>query len=820
MTSCTKIGSVLVIALGIFGSPALSQSTATLKGKVTDSNGNAVYLANVLLEGSKSGTSSDKEGNYSLTIPAGQECRISFSFIGFQPVVFEISANPGQIVVYDAVLQVSFKTIDEVQVTNAVDKSSNLTRINTRSLEMLPNTNGGIETILKTLPGVSSNNELSSQYSVRGGNFDENLVFVNGIEVYRPFLIRSGQQEGLSFINPDLVGSVQFSAGGFDAGYGDKMSSVLDVTYKEPAIYGGSVSGSLLGGSAHLEGSDKKHRFTHISGIRYKTSQYLLGTLDTKGEYKPRFLDFQTYMTYHVSPTFELGFLGNISRNVYDFIPVNRETSFGTVSTAYKLKIYFDGQEIDSYTGYFGALTASLHPSSRMTLRFTSSFYHTGEQEYFDLQGQYLINELDTRIGSQTFGDSIKNIGVGTFLDHARNRLNMDIWTAEHSGSVSLDRTQVRWGIKLKQERINDRLNEWQMLDSAGYSLPYSDSTINLGSVVKTHNILSPVDFAAYLLATRQADLAKGKLYASGGIRVNYFDLNRQFFVNPRFSIAFDPDWKRNIQFRLAAGLYFQPPLYKEMRNPAGTVNPNLRAQESYQLLMGSDYIFSLWNRPFKLTAEVYYKYLDKLVPYKVDNVRIVYLGENMARGYATGMDFKINGEFVEGTESWASLSFMKTMEDIRGDYYVDSNGNKVPIGYYPRPTDQRVNFGMFFQDYLPGNPTYRVNLYFLFGSRLPFSPPFSARYDETYRMPAYKRVDIGFSKVIKDEHTSPSGTFWKPFKTILVTGEIFNLFGVNNTISYLWVRTVSNLQNMPGYFAVPNYLTSRRLNLRLTLKF
>ncbi len=806
--------------LDIFASTVFSQNTATLKGKVTDSNGNAVYMANVLLEGSKAGTSSDKEGNYSLTIPSGQECRISFSFIGFQPVVFEINANPEQVVEYHAVLQVSFKTIDEVQVTNEVDKSSNLTRINTRSLDMLPNTSGGIESLLKTLPGVSSNNELSSQYSVRGGNFDENLVFVNGIEVYRPFLIRSGQQEGLSFINPDMVGSVQFSAGGFDAGYGDKMSSVLDVTYKEPSTYAGSVSASLLGGSAHLEGRDKKHRFTHISGIRYKTSQYLLGTLDTKGEYKPRFTDFQTYMTYRVSPKFELGFLGNISRNEYYFIPVNRETSFGTVSSAYKLKIYFDGQEIDSYTGYFGALTASVHPLPTLQLKFTSSYYHTGEQEFFDIQGQYLINELDTRLGSQTFGDSIKNIGVGTFLDHARNRLTMEIWTAEHSGNLSLERMQVRWGIKLKQESISDHLNEWQMVDSAGYSLPYSDTAINLGNVVKAHHILNPVDVAAYLLATRQADLAKGKLNVSGGIRVNYFDLNRQFFINPRFSAAFDPGWKKNIQFRFAAGLYFQPPFYKEMRNPEGIINTNLRAQESYQLLAGSDYTFKLWDRPFKLTAEAYYKYLDKLVPYKIDNVRIVYLGQNLARGYATGIDFKINGEFVEGTESWASLSFMKTMEDIRGDYYIDSNGNKVSIGYYPRPTDQRVNFGMFFQDYLPGNPTYRVNVYFLFGSRLPFSPPFSTRYDETYRMPAYKRVDIGFSKVIKDEHTSPGGAFWKPFKTILVTGEIFNLFGVNNTISYLWVRTVSNLQNMPGYFAVPNYLTSRRLNLRLTLKF
>jgi hypothetical protein len=490
------------------------------------------------------------------------------------------------------------------------------------------------------------------------------------------------------------------------------------------------------------------------------------------------------------------------------------------VSTALKLQIYYDGNEVDKYNTSFGAITASIHPNEKVDLKFILAAYNANEQETYDIQGQYLINELDNSAGSATFGDSIKNIGVGTFLNHARNFLTLNVWSVSHIGTFNIYGHKFKWGAKFQQEYANIKLSEWQLVDSTGYTIPFSDSSLALYNDIRSNNNLHPFRLSAYLQDTKELKLENGSLYLSGGLRANYFSLNRQFFVNPRFSLAWDPKWKIDILFRIATGLYFQPPFYKELFDPNGNLNTNLLAQRSYHILAGADYLFSLWERPFKLTSEAYFKYLDDLVPYKIDNVRAVYQAQNSARGFATGIDFKINGEFVEGTESWASLSFMRSLEDIKGDYYLNSSGEKVNIGYFPRPTDQLVNFSLFFQDYLPNNPSYRVNLYFLFGSSLPFSPPSTDRYDITYRMPAYKRVDIGFSKVIKDENTQAGTKLWKPFKTVLITGEIFNLFGVNNTISYLWIKTVSNLQQMPGMFAVPNYLTSRRFNIRVTLRF
>jgi hypothetical protein len=798
----------------------LAQETTTLFGKITDNSGNALFMVNISVEGVSVGTITDKNGLYELQIPSNTELTIIYSCIGFQSIRYPFKAITGIRTQADKTLAVSYKTLEEVQINSNYDRASNLTRINVKALDILPNSAGGLETLLKTMPGVSSNNELSSQYSVRGGNFDENLVFVNDIEIYRPFLIRSGQQEGLSFINPDMVSSVQFSAGGFDASYGDKMSSVLDVSYKEPTHYAASFSASLLGGSLHLEGASRDRKFTHISGFRYKTNQYLLGSLDTKGEYKPNFFDFQTFLKYRFSSKFDISFLGNISQNEYSFIPVTRETSFGTINTALKLKVFYDGNEVDKYTTNFGAITAGLHPNENLNLKFIVSAYNSQEQETYDIQGQYLINELDNTAGSATFGDSIKNIGVGTFLSHARDFLTMNVWSVSHTGMLTVQGHKIKWGAKFQQEYVTYNLSEWQLVDSSGYTIPFSDSSLALNDVIKSNNKFAPFRLSGYLQDTKEYKLINGTIYISAGLRANYFSLNGQSFVNPRFSIAWDPKWQTDILFRFSTGFYFQPPFYRELIDPTGGINTHLVAQRSYHILAGTDYIFRLWERPFKLSSEAYFKYMDDLVPYKIDDVRIIYMAQNSARGYTAGMDFKINGEFVEGTESWASLSLMRSMENIIGDYYYNSSGEKVNIGYYPRPTDQLLNFGLFFQDYLPYNPSYRINLFFLYGSPLPFSPPNTDRYDITYRMPAYKRVDIGFSKVIKDENNLSRFKMWNPFKTVLITGEIFNLFGVNNTISYLWIKTVSNLQQMPGMFAVPNYLTSRRFNIRLTLRF
>jgi CarboxypepD_reg-like domain/TonB-dependent Receptor Plug Domain len=646
-----------------------SQETTTLFGKITDGSGNAVFMVNISIEGGSLGTISDKNGRYELHIPTNTDLTIIYSCIGFQTIRYPFKGSAAMRTQVDQVLAVSYKTLEEVQINSNYDRTSNLTRINVKTLDMLPNTAGGVESLIKTLPGVSSNNELSSQYSVRGGNFDENLVYVNDIEVYRPFLIRSGQQEGLSFINPDLVSSVQFSAGGFDATYGDKMSSVLDVSYKEPSQYGGSATASLLGGSLHFEGADKNKKFTHISGIRYKTSEYLLGSLDTKGEYRPSFFDFQTYLKYRFNSKFDISFLGNIAQNEYNFIPVSQETTFGTVSTALKLKVYYDGNEVDKYNTNFGAITASFHPTEKLNFKFILAAYNSQEQETYDIQGQYLINQLDNTAGSATFGDSIKNIGVGTFLNHARNYYMMNAWSISQIGSFSVDGHKFKWGAKFQQEYVSIKLSEWNLIDSSGYTIPFSDNTLSLENVIKSNYILKPIRLSGFFQDTKEFKMENGTLYLSAGLRANYFSLNRQTFINPRLSLAWDPNRKSDLLFRFSTGLYYQPPSYRELLDPNGNINTNLLAQRSFHILAGTDYTFHLWDRPFKFTAEAYFKYMNDLDPYKIDDVRVIYLAQNNARGFATGIDFKINGEFVEGTESWASLSLMRSMEEIIGDY-------------------------------------------------------------------------------------------------------------------------------------------------------
>lgn len=798
-----------------------SQEAYIILGKVLSEDGNPVPFANVVVNGTGIGTVADDSGKFEIKVPGKGEFKLQISSIGYVTRTLNVEAEQQGKTKIVVILRENLQEIDEVRINQATNQTANLTRIDMKTVQMLPNTSGNFESILKTLPGVSSNNELSSQYSVRGGNFDENLVYINGIEIFRPFLIRSGQQEGLSFINPDLIQSVQFSAGGFDASYGDKMSSILDVTYKKPIRAGGSVSGSLLGGSAHLEGISSKSRLSWIAGLRYKTTQYLLGSLDNKGEYKPAFFDLQSYLTWAPGSGREIGFLAHASVNSYHFLPVSRETDFGNIFSAYRLKIYYDGSELDKYITLMGALTYRQRLGENVIINFSTSAYTSEEKETFDIEGQYLINELDTRPGTETSGDSIKNIGVGTFLDHARNRLMINVFSLQHFGKYSVPGYTLRWGLRTQSEIIHDRLSEWKLVDSAGYSLPYSEEEVNLYDVVKSRNNISTWRASGYFENTFSTGFWGGDVYITAGVRGIYYHLSNQLLADPRISLAWNPKWEKDFRWRLSAGIYDQPPFYKEIRNPSGTINRNIRAQRSVHLLAGSDYYFVGWERPFKFTAELYYKQMWDLIPYKLENVRVRYSAQNISSGYATGLDLKLNGEFVKDAESWVSLSFMHTMEDINNDYYINDEGKKIEPGYFPRPTDQLVNFGLYFQDYVPQNPSFRVSLYFLYGSPLPFSPPVADRYDVVYRMPAYKRVDIGFIKTLKEEEKSSGKiTFFNAFRSIYLSAEIFNLFGVNNTISYLWVRTVSNLQNVPGMFAVPNYLTGRRFNIRLHMNF
>lgn len=812
-----SISILLMLLLGY----AYGFSQGIVFGTIRDTARNPLQFVNIAIIQLGTGTTSDTSGFFQLEVPSGQPYVIRISSIGYETIELEIRLESGERKDLSQVLVPSASEIAEVRVLTQYDRSSTFFRLDKKDFVGIPSAAGQFEAVLKTLPGVASNNELSSQYSVRGGNFDENLVYVNDIEIYRPFLIRSGQQEGLSFINPDMVESVRFSAGGFDASFGDKMSSVLDITYREPSETAASASLSFLGGSFHFEGSGMGNRFTHISGIRYKSTQYLLNALDVTGDYKPSFLDFQTYLTYDVSDNFELSILGNIAQNNYRFIPQDRRTSFGTVQEAVQLYIVYDGQETDRFTTYLGAVTGEYRPNSELSLKFIGSAFSTLEDETFDIQGRYSLNELEKELGSENLGDSAVNIGIGRFLNHARNDLTAGVFTAEHKGFYTPGNAEWRWGLRARHETIDNTINEWELVDSAGYSIPYTGETVNLSYTNQAELNISSFRYSSYLQYQIALYPGNARLTLTGGVRANYWDFNKELLLSPRISAWLNPSWQRDFQFHFAGGIYYQPPFFKELRDPSGNINRDIMAQKSLHLVLGSDYNFIAWERPFKYVAEVYYKDMARLIPYKIDNVRIRYAGKNLARGYAVGLDMKVNGEFVPGVESWASLSIMQTKEDIINDIYLDDNNTPVEPGYYPRPTDQLVNFGLYFQDYVPNNPSYRVQLSLLYGSKLTSTNPFSDRYDQVFRMPSYRRVDIGFSKVFKDEFSVGSNSgFLKPFKSLWVGIEVFNLLDINNTISYLWVSTINNLSGEVNRYAVPNYLTSRRLNLKVSARF
>ena len=784
-----------------------SQSNnATLRGVVRDQNGQPLDMVNIALKDYPLGTSSNREGKFLLRIPAEREIVVVFSSLGYATFIDTIHAKSEENIERGIVLPATDLNLAEVVVTEQRRKGGNVTRIDPRFMEVMPDAaTGGVEALIKTLPGVSTNNELSSQYTVRGGNFDENMVYVNDIEIYRPFLIRAGQQEGLSFINSDMVSTIDFSAGGFDARYGDRMSSVLDIKYRKPSVFRGSASMSLLGATAHFEDVALKGRLAHISGIRYKTNSYMLGGLDEKGEYDPKFIDVQTYITYRFSENFDLSFLGNMAQNQYRFVPQTRQTTFGTWQTPLNTTIYFQGQEIDDFQTYLGALSANYHPNLNLNLKFILSAFNTSENETYDILGQYYLNQLERNMSSEEFGDSVLNLGVGTFLNHARNYLDANVYSFSHKGAYNSDNHLLNWGIKFQHERFEDKINEWIYRDSTGYSLPYSDKEVLLYFTLNARNKISSNRITAYFQDTWSVPVSSGDLYFTGGVRFNYWDFNDEVLVSPRFSVSYFPEWKNKISFSLSGGMYHQSPFFKELKNRDGSINEDTRAQRSYQVVAGTDYLFTAWDRPFRFTTEAYYKYMNRLIPYQVENVQIRYLGEQEAVGYATGIDMKINGEFVSGVQSWASLSLMQTEEDILGDGQ----------GYIPRPTDQWMNFSLFFQDYLPGNPSYKMQLSGFYGARLPTGPPNSERYQDVFRMPPYRRIDLGFSKVIISPSNPMQNSFLRHINDMWVSLEVFNLLNINNTISYFWVSSIYGDQ-----FAVPNYLTDRKFNLKLTVKF
>lgn len=788
------------------------KSQSLIFGIVADTANAPIAYATIQVKETMLGTLTNEKGEYEITLGNKGIYTLIYSCLGHKDEVKTVTVNREPLRV-DVKLLAQSTSLLEVNVLENKLNNTTFSTIDSRLASALPSSSGNaIEELIMTLPGVATNNELSSQYSVRGGNFDENLVYVNDIEVYRPLLIKSGQQEGLSFINSDLVSSIDFSAGGYDVSYGDKMSSVLDIKYKRPTEFKASASVSMLGANAHLESVSKNNRFMQLHGVRYKTSKYLLNSLNTKGEYSPSFLDYQTWLSYKFSDKTELSFMGNYSSNKYEFIPESRETKFGTYDMVRSLKVYFDGWEKDKFESGTAAMSLHYRPKSNTSLKFIASTFATKEEETYDVIGEYWINEVDMATTSETTGDSVKNIGVGGYMSHARNYLNANVYSFQHKGLVEMKQNVLQWGGKIQTEIINDEIREWELRDSSNYSVPYSDSEVTLERTYRTDIDLNSTRGDAYLLDSYAFGSALGRMAITGGVRASYWSFNDELLVSPRLSLFLKPHWTRDWSFHAAWGVYYQAPFYKEIRSKTGILNRDIKSQRSIQYVLGGEYKFDTWGRPFKYTMEAYYKDMDNLIPYDVDNVQLLYYGENLSSGYTTGLDMRIFGEFVPGIDSWMSLSFMKSIEDLKNDSYINGEGEIIYPGSVSRPTDQKMRVSMFFQDYFPNNPSYRVQLKVIYGSRLPFGPPNGEKHQMVLKMPSYRRVDIGLTRAISGNNTDGTKRF---FDSMSLGVEVFNMFDISNTNSYFWVTDIYN--NM---YAVPNYLTGRRLNFRMAIKF
>jgi hypothetical protein len=814
--------------------------TAQLEGIIRTDKGKPLQWVNIKIRASQQGTVTDSTGSYRMTVPGNRRFVLSVSFVGYKSVDTSMLIPVGQRRTVNFRLEPQTTELPGLEIREQNIKLEKITSLDPQNVLVSPAVSTGVEGLIKTLPGVTSNNELSSQYSVRGGNYDENLVYVNGIEIYRPFLVNSGQQEGLSFINPDMVSKINFSAGGFGVQYGDKMSSVLDITYKHPKSFGGSAYLSLLGAGVSVQGTNKNHRFTYLMGSRYKTNRYLLGTLDTKGDYKPDFADFQSLLSYELSEKWNVSFLGYYSRNKYRVIPASRETDFGTAQQPLRFSVYFDGQEVDQYNLAEGGLTLNYHPNKDTKLNFIVSGFNTQESETYDLLGQYWIGEVSNEQTTSDEGQAIQTLGVGSYLRHARDYFTANVVSLQHNGSYFYNGHHLLWGVRYQHQYVDDQVREWEVNDSAGYFLPNpvdlpgnpnpSRPDLKLYYFVTAHNILSINRFSAYI--SNRWDFRfnnKSQLGLTAGARFYYWDFAREFLFSPRFNMAYIPGANPSWTFRLASGVYYQPPFYREMREMDGQINHNIKSPRSIHFILTGDHRLNIWNRPFLFTAEAYYKKMDHFIPYEVDNLQVRYFASKVAKAYATGLDFRLSGAFVNGIDSWISVSFLKAAEDIQGDYYYNyyQNGTLLPAsnhpmatdstkiypGYIPLPSDSRVNFKIFFQDYIPGHKAFKVHLRVLYSTGLPFGPPQSQPYQQTLRMPDYRRVDVGFSWNLL--HHDGESAALKKFKSLWVSLEVFNLFQVYNTISYNWITDVEN-QN----FAVPNYLTTRRVNLKVMINF
>lgn len=782
----------------LFAPVAMAQKV-TFKGLVTDQEQQPLAIANISIEGTAVGTVADLNGRYVLTCDSKDSVVVVYSMLGYQTRKRTFK-NPQDTIVVNVMLPSADFALQQIEVVDRERQMGGTQRIEVpERVRLQPSASGnGIEDIIRSQAGVSSHNELSSQYNVRGGNFDENSVYVNGIEIYRPLLIRAGQQEGLSFLNPDMVGAISFSTGGFEAKYGDKMSSVLDITYRKPRELESIVSASLLGASLYVGWGNE--RFSVSNSVRYKSNSYLLGTLDTKGEYEPNFVDYQLFADWRITDKLSLGFIGNISHNNYRFTPSDRTTSFGTLEDVKQFKVYFDGWENDLFRTLFGAVSLNYIPDEYNVITLQTSAFHTDEEETYDIIGEYWLDEINT---DQT-------MGVGGYMEHARNYLDADVQTVAFSGKHFLGRHDVRWGVEWKGESFRDNQREWELRDSLGYNVPNSPAGLRPVYSLLSRTSLSSNRFSAYLQDTYKFSSTLGVVSLNAGLRLSYGDWNGEVLVSPRVSVGLIPEFNKDITFRFATGIYYQPPFYKEMRDTTTVdgitsvvLNKDIKSQRSIHFVLGCDYHFSMLGRPFKFTAEAYYKKLDNLIPYNIDNVRIVYYGQNCATGYATGLDMKLFGEFVPGTDSWLTFSVMDTREKINDGDWI------------PRPTNSRFCASLYFTDFFPGTDRWKMSLQGTYADGLPFGPPHTGREKHLFNAPAYKRVDIGMSyRLLNNEDGVYRTGIGRYLRNVWLGIDAFNLLDINNVNSYYWVRDIND-----NNYAVPNYLTGRQINFRVLVE-
>ena len=791
--------------------PNLPSDSATLRGQVVDRENNPLSGATLLVAGTTWGTSTDQRGRFVLRIPALVPLDLEVRYLGYRSQRRNLLAKPDEILpmrwqLEPAVLELGQGVVVEAERT----QTPGVTKINPLVSRRLANPSGNFETILQAF-GARSQQEFSSQYQVRGGNYDENLTYLNGIELYRPVLMRSGQQEGLSLIHPDLVENIHFSAGGFEARYGDKMSSVLDVTYRQPRYASGTIQAGLTGVSLAAEGlMGREGRWTWQGGLRYRTLNSLLQSLDTRGEYRPVSTDLQALVSYRPNSRWQWNWLSHAGQNILSVIPSNRETVFGTVKNALQLRVYFDGQESMRFANATHGTSLVYRPHSRLSLTQSASYYSGNEQERIDVESAWLLNQLDANLGSSNFGNVLFTRGVGAFQQYARNRLWIRVGALEHRGlwQNPNGQHQVSWGLRAQREEIQEYLWEYTLVDSLGFSLPStrpSDTTVQVFRSIQADQEMQSQRWSAYVQDQIRLD-SRGRWRLNGGLRVQYWSWNRETVWSPRVNLSWKPDWSKDWAFRLALGRYAQPAFYRDARFPDGSLNRQVLAQRATHAVLTADHRFKAWDRPFQWVMEAYYKDLRRIIPYEIDNIRVRYLAEPPVNGYAAGLDLRIHGEFVSSLQSWATLSWMKTSE-------------KNPLaGWIPRPTDQRIQLALMFQDYLPPYPDYKVNLNLVFGTRLPYGPPDDARARDTLRMPSYRRVDIGFSRIMWGGSAQKpwfGGRIARTFRTAWLNLEVFNLLQVNNTVSYTWLYDTQGYQQN-----VPNYLSGRVLNLRLVMEW